>query len=114
MFGDERDALGLAGLDRQCVQPKRLPAVIEPVQQPEMMSMKVEHSRDIGAIGEGQYHGAAGFGMEGGRSRVGEARRPHPIGLRSAERPSPERQIDPQGVLQVELRREVGRMPSSI
>src|SRR5229473_4727879 len=37
MLGSECDALGLSGLERQRVPPTRLPAVIEPVQKPEMM-----------------------------------------------------------------------------
>src|SRR5476649_1861681 len=36
-LGQKGDALGLAGLDRQRVQPERFPAVVEPVQQSEMM-----------------------------------------------------------------------------
>jgi hypothetical protein len=47
---------------RQRIQPKRLPAIVEPVQQPEMMSMEVEDGRLVGAIGQGQHHGAAGLG----------------------------------------------------
>src|SRR3954471_21071505 len=40
IFGGKRDPLGLAGLDRQRIEPERLPAVIEPVQQPEMMTVE--------------------------------------------------------------------------
>src|ERR1700712_1252141 len=60
MFGREGNALGLSGADGQRIQPERLPAVVEPIEQPEMMAMEVEDSRKLGAIGEGQDHGAAG------------------------------------------------------
>src|SRR5882724_4660387 len=47
MLGGESDALRLARLDCQRIQPERFPAVVEPVQQPEMMSMEVKDFRDI-------------------------------------------------------------------
>jgi hypothetical protein len=40
IFGGKGNALGLAGFDRQRIQPERLPAVIEPVEQPEMMAVR--------------------------------------------------------------------------
>ena len=93
----EGDALGLAGLDRQRIQPERLPAVVEPVQQPEMMAVEVEDGGDGGAVGQRQHHGAAGLGAEGGRGGGVEVGWCHPVARRPAER-----QIDPGGVLEVE------------
>src|SRR5580658_7319219 len=43
IFRGEGDALRLSGLDRQRVQPEWLPAIVEPVQKPEVMAMEVEH-----------------------------------------------------------------------
>src|ERR1700722_15654039 len=43
----ECDALRLPGLDCQRIQPKWLPAIVEPVQQPEVMPMQMEDGRDI-------------------------------------------------------------------
>src|SRR5450631_507358 len=65
-FGRKRDALGLAGLDRQRIEPERLPAVVEPVQQPEMMSMEVKDGRDVGAVAQRQHHNAARLDAECG------------------------------------------------
>src|ERR1035438_7786664 len=48
MFGQKRHALGLSGLDCECVEPERLPAVVEPVEQAEMMSVQMKHGGDIG------------------------------------------------------------------
>jgi hypothetical protein len=59
MFGQKGDALGLAGCDRQRIQPERFPAIVEPVQQPEMMAVEVEYGGDGGAVGQRQHHGAA-------------------------------------------------------
>src|SRR3979490_2947254 len=61
IFGRERDALRLPGFYCQGIQPEWLPAVVEPVEQPEMMSVEVEDFRDIGAICQGQDHRAAGL-----------------------------------------------------
>src|SRR3954469_16053600 len=38
MVGGKGDALGLPGLDRQRIEPERLPAIVEPVQQPKMVA----------------------------------------------------------------------------
>ena len=67
MFGQECDALGLTRFDRERVQPERLPAVIKPVQEPEVMAMQMEDGGKRGAIGQCQHHGAADFDAEGGR-----------------------------------------------
>src|SRR5260370_8945110 len=56
VLGGEGYALGLAGVDRQRIQPERLPAVVEPVQHPEMMTMEEEDFRCLGAIGQGNDH----------------------------------------------------------
>src|SRR4030081_492323 len=69
IFGGERDAQRLPGFYCQRIQPKWLPAVVESVQQPEMMSMEVEDFRGIGAICQGQHYRAAGPGAERGHSR---------------------------------------------
>src|ERR1700722_13777234 len=58
----ECDALRLPGLDCERIQPKGLPAIVEPVQQPEMMPMQVEDGRDISSVCQGQRHGSASFG----------------------------------------------------
>ena len=71
-----------------------------------MMPVQMKDSRDVGAVGQGQYDGAAGPGVKGRRSRVHETRRRYPIGLRATERPRPKRQIDPRCVFQVEVRRQ--------
>src|SRR5471030_1015876 len=52
MFGQKRDALRLSGLDCECVEPERLPAVVEPVEQAEMMSVQVKHGGDTGAVAQ--------------------------------------------------------------
>src|SRR5260370_124698 len=53
ILGRQRDTLGLPGFDRQRIQPVRLPAVVEPVQHPEMVSVDVDAFRDIGEVVEG-------------------------------------------------------------
>src|SRR3981081_2863207 len=98
IFGGERDALRLPRFYRQRIQPEWLPPVVEPVQQPEMMPMEVEYFRGIGAICQGQPHRAAGLGAERGRSRRRKVSGRDPMGLWS-----PERQINPRRVLEVEL-----------
>src|SRR3954451_15015662 len=45
IFGGKGDALARPRLDRQRVEPERLPAVVEPVQQPEMVAMQVKDGR---------------------------------------------------------------------
>ena len=65
MFGSKRDALGLAGLDRERVEPERLPAIVEPVEQAEMVAVEMEDGRDIGAVGQRQHDDAPGLGAEG-------------------------------------------------
>ncbi len=37
-----------------------------------MMTMKMKHTGDFGAVGQGQDDGTAGFDTEGGRRRRGE------------------------------------------
>src|SRR3954469_1363386 len=48
--GRKRDALGLPGIDRQRVEPERLPAVVEPVQQAKMVAVQMEDGGDFGAV----------------------------------------------------------------
>src|SRR4051812_46498767 len=45
MFSEEGDALSLAELYRERIQPERFPAVVEAVQQPEVMAAKVKDGR---------------------------------------------------------------------
>src|ERR1035441_5651006 len=45
----ECDALRLPGLDCQCIQPKWLPAIVKPVQQPEMMRSE-EHTSELQSL----------------------------------------------------------------
>src|SRR5512138_3632729 len=52
MFGRKGDALGLAGLDRQRVEPERLPAVVKLVEQAEVVAMQTKDGRDLGAVGQ--------------------------------------------------------------
>src|SRR5215813_6118570 len=49
MFGRKGDALGLAGLDRQRVEPERLPAVVELVEQAEVVAVQTKDGCDLGA-----------------------------------------------------------------
>src|SRR6185312_2250792 len=97
ILGAERDALGLAGLDRQRIQPERFPAIVQPVEEAEMMAVEVEDGGDGGAVGQRQHYGAVALDAEGGRGGGGEAGGRHPVTRRSAKR-----QIDPGGVLEVE------------
>jgi len=101
MLGGERDTLRLPGFDGQRIQPEWLPAVVEPVQQPEVMSMEVEDGRLIGAICQRQHHGAAGLGAESGCSGACEVHGRHPVGLKSAKR-----QLKAQSALEVDLARQ--------
>src|ERR1700733_3601935 len=41
--GGEGEGGGWAGFDGEGIQPERLPAVVEPVEQPEVVAMEVEH-----------------------------------------------------------------------
>ena len=105
MLGGEGDPLDLSGIDCQRIQPERLPAVIEPVQQPEVMAMEMEYGGDDAAIGQSEHHGTAGRGAERRRRGSGEIRRPHPVALRSAER-----QLEALGAPEIELGRQaIGR-----
>ena len=65
MFGGKGDALGLAGLDRERVEPERLPAVVKAVEQAEMVAMQAKDGCDLGTVGECQHDDASGFGAEG-------------------------------------------------
>ena len=56
---------GLAGLDHQRVQPEWLPAIVEPVEQPDMMAMEMEAGRLPRAIGQRQHDGTAALDLEG-------------------------------------------------
>src|SRR3954468_22869440 len=40
-FGLKCDALGLPAFERQCVEPVRLPAVVETVEQPEWLALQM-------------------------------------------------------------------------
>src|ERR1700744_4473772 len=64
MLGGESDALGRAGLDRQRIQPERFPAIVEPIEQPEMMAMQMKHRGDAGAFGQRKHDGPARLGPE--------------------------------------------------
>jgi hypothetical protein len=101
IFGGESDALCLTGFDGEGVKPKRLPAVVETVQQPEMMAVEVKHGRRIGAIGQRQDDRAASFGAESGRNGAYEARWCHPLGLAVTKR-----QIEAESVFELELGRQ--------
>src|SRR3954452_890579 len=68
MPGRERNPLRLTGVDRQRVEPERLPSVIEPVQYTEMVTMKMEDRGGVTLVGEGQYDRASCFDPEGGPS----------------------------------------------
>ncbi len=68
---DECDAVGLAGLDRERVEPIGLPAVVEVIEQAEMVAVQVEDGRHRGRVLQGQHDGAAGLGAEG-RSEAAE------------------------------------------
>src|SRR6478752_4016787 len=85
IFGGKGNTLGLAGFDRQRVEPKGLPAVIEPVEQPEVMTVEMEDIGDWTFVGQGQHHNAAGLDAEGGREARSEIGRWHPVALRGAE-----------------------------
>ena len=61
------------------------------------MSVEVEDFGYVATIAQGQHHGAAGLSAERGRGRAREASGRHPFGRRSAKR-----QINPQGVLEIE------------
>ena len=63
MFRREGNALSLAGFDSERVQPERFPAVVEPVQQPEMVTVEMEDGGGGSAVGERQHHGTAGLGL---------------------------------------------------
>src|ERR1700748_3461611 len=65
MFGRKGDALGLAGLDCERVEPERLPAVIEAVEHAEMGAMQAEDGCDLGAVGQRQHDDAPGLGAKG-------------------------------------------------
>ena len=65
MLSQECDALRLAGLDGERIQPERLPAIVKPVEQAEMMAMEVEDVGYRGAVGQGQHDGPAQRGSEG-------------------------------------------------
>src|SRR3954453_13466817 len=65
ILGRERNALGLPRLDRQRVEPERLPAVVEPVQQAKMVAVQMEDGGDFGAVSERQHHRATGFCAKG-------------------------------------------------
>ncbi|MBA7713596.1 hypothetical protein ES703_122600 [subsurface metagenome] len=99
IFGRKGNALGLARLDRQRLQPERLPAVVEPVEQAEMMAVQAKHAGELGAVGQRQHDGAPGFDAEGRLWRVGQTCRHHP--LRAAQG-----QVNTQRVLQIKLRRQ--------
>jgi hypothetical protein len=46
MFGRKGDALGLAGLDRERVEPERFPAVVKPVEQAEVVAVQTKDACD--------------------------------------------------------------------
>src|SRR5689334_17194683 len=66
-FGRERDALGLARFDRKRIQPIGLPAIVEPVEQPEMVAVQMEGRCYRRAIDEREHDDAARLDTESGR-----------------------------------------------
>ena len=102
MFGGEGNTLGLAGFDRKRIEPERLPAVIQTVQQPEMMTVQMEHRRHIAPVGQGEDDRSAAHGAEGRRGCGLEVCWQEPSGLNSSER-----EIGPQCAGKVELGRQL-------
>ena len=98
MFGREGDALGLAGFDRQRVQPERLPAVVEPVEQAEMVAVQAKDGGLSARLVTASTTTAPGFGAEGRLGVAASRRQPIHSGRST--------QIDAERVLQVELRRQ--------
>ena len=106
IFGGKGDPLGLSGIDRQRIQPERLPAVVQPVQQPEMMAVKVERRwrSPRGWSGRGRRCGRPW------RGRRAAAVAANLAGATQSAGDPPSVQLDPQGALEVELGRQaVGR-----
>src|SRR3954451_12381149 len=56
MLGGKGEALGRSGIDRQRIQPERLPAIVHPVEQAEMVAMEVKDRWHLRAVGQGQHH----------------------------------------------------------
>src|SRR5580692_11795404 len=63
-LGRKGDALGLAGLDRERVEPEWLPAVVKTIEQPEVMTVQVKHGCGGGAIAQREHDDASGFHRE--------------------------------------------------
>src|SRR3954447_5118428 len=95
--GLECDALGLAGFDRERVEPIGLPAVVELVEQAEMVAVEMEDGGDGCGVLERQHDGAAGLGAKGGGGGRREICGPYPPGVGC-----PERDIESQGASQIE------------
>src|SRR5579871_4404379 len=66
IFGSKGDALALPGVDRDRIEPKWLPAVIEPVEQPEVMAMQMNDDGGRGPVDQGQDNRTAELGVESG------------------------------------------------
>ena len=64
-----RRALGLAFVENQRVEPERFPAIVEPVEQPEVMTVQTEDDRRGCRIGDGHYDGASALHAIGRRCR---------------------------------------------
>ncbi|GCC46648.1 hypothetical protein chiPu_0030925, partial [Chiloscyllium punctatum] len=79
------------------VEPERLPAVVESVEQAEVMAVQMKDARDRAAVGQRQHDRPAGLGLKSrGRRRL-EIRRAEPLGWRA------ERQFESGGTPEVEL-----------
>jgi hypothetical protein len=102
MVGWKSDTLGLRRLNRKRIQPIWLPAVVETIEQPKVMSVQMEYRRTIASVSQRENHNAAPSSYEGGRGRNGEIRWPHPFGPAEGE-------VEADRAAQVELGRKVAR-----
>ena len=102
MVGWKSDALCLRRLDRKRIQPIWLPAVIETIEQPKVMSVQMEYRCTIASVSQREYHNAAPSSDEGGRGRNGEIPWPHPFG-------PAEGQVEAGRATEVKLYRKVDR-----
>ena len=102
MVGRKSDTLGLRRLNCKRIQPIRLPAVIETIEQTKVMSVQMEYRCTIASVRQREYHNAALSSGEGGRRRNGEIPWPHPFGPAEGE-------VEADRAAQVELGRKVAR-----
>src|SRR5579872_5857863 len=105
IFGSKGDAPGLPGVDRDRIEPKWFPTIIESVKQPEVMAMQMNDDRGRGPVDQGQDDRAAEPGVESGRAVDCECQGPDPIFPIIAKS-----KLDPKRGFQVEpFRKIVGR-----